>query len=218
MRKSIKIPYDPELDGYYEEAGGKWAILFAHGSKASIDDGFIPALSKKLAEKNISSLVFNFPYRQSGSNRIDDILELDNAYQAAWSYASSTYPNKKWVLAGHDIGAEVAIRSSGLIITEDGSIPPVISISYPLYPPNRPEQVQAGSLGAVMGEVLFIQPEDSNQGSFTRLRNQVQMMAPHADISKIRGANHELEVKDKSPSRVAYWVTNDIERFLRNQP
>lgn len=216
MSKSVEIPFTPSLSGRVIEESGKWGVIIAHGVKSTIEEGLIPSLMKKLAEKNISSLSFNFPFRESGSNSIDDIQKLDQAYEAAWNFAITEYSSKKWVLCGHDIGAEVAIRTSGLVMTDDGQIPPVISISYPLYPPNRPEQVQMGSIGAVMGEVLFIQPDKSNQGSFDRLRNQLQMMVPHADMSKIRNANHEMVVEGKTPSRVAFWITNDIQRFLNN--
>ncbi len=92
----------------------------------------------------------------------------------------------------------------------------VIALNYPLYPPNRPENVDAASLGAIMGDALFVQASDSNQGTYDRMRNQLMMMVPHADIAKIRGANQDFVVKEKSFDRVAFWISNDIERFIKN--
>ena len=216
MESDITIPFQPDLVSIINKQNGKHGLILAHGLKDDMNTGIIPSLAKKLAEKNISSLRFNFPFRINGKKYADDVGTLDNAYLAVWHYATEKYPDINWLVSGIDIGAETAIRASSLMMTPDGSIPTIISLNYPLYPPNKPEQVDASSLGAIMGDALFIQGDESNQGSFDRLRNSIHMISPHAELSKIRGANHEFKVKDKTFDRVAFWISNDIEKFIKN--
>jgi predicted alpha/beta-hydrolase family hydrolase len=212
----ISIPFDPPLDATVNIRSGKYGLILAHGKTDDISDGILPSLQKKLAEKNISSISFRFPFRQKGLRQIDDVPTLDGSYLAVWEYVSQNYEQVTWLVGGIDIGAETAIRATSLIMTDDGSVPVVIALNYPLYPPNRPETIDAASLGAIMGDALFVQGSESNQGSYDRMRNQLMMMVPHADIVKIRGANHEFVVKEKSFDRVAFWISNDIERFIKN--
>ena len=40
------------------------------------------------------------------------------------------------------------------------------------------------------------------------------MMANHVEVKMIKGANHNLEVPGKKQDTVAFWIANDIERFL----
>jgi len=216
MVTKIEIPFDPPLDGLVELHSRDQGIILAHGTRGDMDDGILPHLCKKLGEKNISTVRFRFPYRMKGKKHLDDVTTLDNAYVAVWQYITNKYPDKTWLVGGIDTGAETAIRATGLMMTDSGDIPHVISLNYPLYPPNRPEMVDASSLGAIMGDAIFIQASDSNQGTYDRLRNQLQMMVPHADMSKIRGANHDFTVDGKNPDRVAYWISNDIDRFIKN--
>jgi len=214
MEKEVNIPFNPQLEAIVNIESGPYGLILAHGSRGGMKTGILPSLSKKLAEKHISCLRFNFPFKTSKSRQIDDVGTLDNAFLSVWQFAVDSYPAITWLAGGIDIGAETAIRSTGLMMTDDGVIPAVIALNYPLYPPNRPEQVDASSLGAIMGDAIFIQGSESNQGSFDRLRNSLRMFAPHADMAKIRGANHDFKVPEKDSDRVAYWISNDIEKFI----
>lgn len=217
MPQTHKIPYKPDLTAIVNLNNGDWGLIIAHGENSKIDEGFLPSLAKKLAEKDISSVRFNFPFREHArKRRVDDVNILDQVYLEVWNWVNEKYPDKKWVLAGHDVGAETAIRVSGLVMNPMGQIPPVICLNFPLYPPNRPEMLKGGSLGAIMGDVLFIQAEKSNKGTFDRIKNQVNMMASHAQVNKIGKADHQFNVENKTFDRVAYWISNDIKRFLKS--
>lgn len=210
----IEIPFDPQLNGDVLEAKGEWGIILAHGEQSKIDDGILNALAKKLMKKDISTLRFNFPFRVNASKKIDNIGILDQAFVTTWNYAIKNYPNIRWAVGGHGIGGLTAVRAAG-IMYDDSGIPPVVCLNYPMYPYNRPELVDTMALGALLGDGIFCQGDLSKRGTYDRLRNQIQMMARHAKIVKIKGANHLFEVKGKEISTVAYWIANDIARYLR---
>lgn len=208
------IPYDPNLNSIIGIGSHKYGLVIAHGERSFIDEGIINSLAKKLAEKQISSLRFNFPFRENQTKADSDEI-LDKAYIHVWNWVNEKYPNIKWVLAGHDIGAVSAIRIS-ILASEIGEIPAIICLGYPMYPVNRPELVDTRSFGAIMGDALFIQGDKDTRGSYDRLANQIQMMATHCITNKIKGANHDFQVEGKNFDRVAFWISNDIENFLKN--
>ncbi|MHA2029100.1 MAG: alpha/beta family hydrolase [Candidatus Kariarchaeaceae archaeon] len=210
----IKIPFETELDGEYTEARGDWGVILAHADKFGINEGILPHLSVKLRGKDISSVRFSFPFQMRKENRVNDNQILDQAYVAAWNYVSSQYPEKKWCVGGLGIGGLTSLRVATICYADFG-IPPVICLSYPMYPINRPELVDTGALTALVGDGLFCQGNISKRGTFDRLKNQANMMARHAKISLIRGANHYMEVDGKETQTVAYWIATDIARFLK---
>lgn len=213
MVKSEMIPYSPEIPARISIRDGPWGVIIAHGERSYIDKGILPALSKKLSEKNISNILFNFPFRIEERKYDKDTFSIDETFKAVYKWVTEKYPEKQWILGGHDIGAESTVRIAP-IVSDFGELPPIICLSYPLYPPNRPDQVDMRPLGAIIGEALFCQGTESNRGNHTRIRNSIRMMAEHVHVSPIKGANHQLEIKGKDFDRVAYWISNDFERFI----
>ncbi len=212
---SITIPYNPDLIAIENIISGDNGIIIGHGERSRIEEGILNSLSKKLYSRKISTVLFNFPFRMLNKKKVDNIETLDQAFLKVWNYVKEKFPDKRWSVSGHGIGVESAIRMSGLIFSDEG-IPPVIGLSYPMYPLNRPELVNTNTLGALMGDALFCQGDQSKRGTYDRLRNQIQMMAGHAHVKKIKGANHNLEVLGKPIETVAHWISNDIEKFLKN--
>ncbi len=95
-----------------------------------------------------------------------------------------------------------------------GEIPPIIALSFPLYPPNRPEKLRVDELSAIMGPILFCQGNKGNQGTYDRLTNQLAMMANFAEAKLIKDADHNFNVLGKPPKIVSKWLANDISSFL----
>ena len=112
------------------------------------------------------------------------------------------------------MAAECAVRIAPVLTSDDG-IPPIIGLSYPLYPMHQPELGDPRIFGAILGEALFCQGDKSNRGDYKRLDNSMIMMANHVKVRKIRGADHNLKVSGQSSDKVAYWIANDIENFFR---
>ena len=129
------------------------------------------------------------------------------------SSAFAQYPEIRWALGGHEVGAESAVRIASIL--DDGTnVPAIIGLGYPLFPLNRPELADPRSLAAILGEAIFCQGSSSKRGDYQRLVNSIQMMANHVEVKMIKEGNHNLEVPNKKQDTVAFWIANDIERFL----
>ncbi len=212
MENSITIPYSPELHGITRIKNGKWGIVLGHGEYTDIDKGVLASVSKKLAEKNISTVRFNFPFRMS-KIKYKDPASLDQAFIHVYNWIVQQYPDIRWAMGGHGIAAESSVRIASIL--DDGSnVPAIVGLSYPLFPLNRPELADPRSFAAILGEGIFCQGSNSKRGDYQRMENSIQMMANHVQVKLIKGANHNLEVPDKKQDTVAFWIANDIEKFL----
>ena len=195
MEDKITIPYSPELNSLTRIQDGKWGIVFGHGEFSNIEDGILASVSKKLAEKNISTVRFNFPFRMLNIKNKDSSA-IDQAFIHVYNWIVSQYPNIRWAMGGHGIAAASSVRVAS-ILDDGANVPAIVGLSYPLYPLNRPELADPRSLAAILGEAIFCQGTSSKRGDYQRMENSIQMMANHVLVKKIKGANHNLEVPGK---------------------
>jgi len=200
------------MEGKVYPSNGSRALLFTHGEKTDIEDKLFHFIAKDLQKNGVTVAYFRFPFRVRKKRISDPNHILDEAFQAAWRWiqSDSELAKKHWAIGGHGIGASTAMRASGLL----GEIPPIVAISYPMFPANRPEYLEVSELYAIMGPIFFITGDSGNRGTHERLLTQINMMATFAEAKQIRGADHNMEVKGRSPGKIASWMANDINKFL----
>ncbi len=216
MPKSIQIPFSPPLEGTIYPASGELGLIFTHGERSDIDAPIFNELAKDLSKRGVTVLLFRMPFKSKKKRIPDPPTIQEEAFMAVWDWVhtQSDLKSKKWSFGGHDIGAKAAIRTAMIVGMSHSHIPPVVSISFPLYPPNRPEKLSTDELNAVMGAVLFCQGDRSNQGTYDRLVNQLATIANFSETKLIKGADHDMNVEGRPPHIVAKWLSNDIVSFL----
>jgi uncharacterized protein len=210
-----QIPYSVPLDYNIYTSNGKWAVLFTHGERTDITDELFKSMGKELVKKGITFINFRLPFKMLGKKHPDALNELDEAFITVFNHITTDprLEGKRIAIAGHGVGGATALRISGLVSVL-GEIPPIIVLSYPMYPPNRPEAMNVSELGAILSNVLFITGDKGNRGTHDRLISQLAMAASFAETKLIKGGNHDLEVPDRKPYLVGRWIANDISVFL----
>lgn len=211
----VQISEEPQVNGKLFFAEGDKGLLLTHGERTDIDEEIFRNIAKDLQKKNITTLLFRMPFKVRRKRIPDKPSVQEEVFLKVWEWVHSQ-PNlkgKKWALGGHDIGAKAAIRSASMIAMTT-EIPPVVALSFPLYPPNRPEKLQTDELQAIIGPVLFCQGDKGNQGTYDRLANQLAMMVSFAELKLIKGADHNFNVDGRPPKIVSKWISNDIANFL----
>lgn len=210
-----QIPYSPPLDYNFYASTGDWVLVFTHGERTDVSDEIFKSMRKELVKSGISVFTFRLPFRMQNKKHPDATNVLDDSYITAFNHALSLpeASGKRFVLSGHSVGAATALRVSGLV-TATGEIPPVVALSYPMFPPNRPEKMNVTELGAIMGPVLFCTGDKGNRGTHDRLMSQLAMVANFAETNLIKGGNHDLKVDGKPDYLIGRWLANDISVFL----
>ncbi len=209
MKKSIQIPFNPDINAIIDEVPGKFGIILAHNLMGSMEDPILVELTKKLIKNGITVFRFNFPK----NTRNTPISELEPVFMHVWNWVNTNY-NKYWILAGHGTAAKIAVRIAP-ILDIDGEIPAIIGLNYPLYPPNKPEMADVRELGALLGDALFCQGTRSNRGDYMRMQNSIKMMANHAIVKSIKDADFDFKINGRFSSKVSAWISSDIVEFLK---
>ncbi len=70
-----------------------WIITMAHGAGAGMNHPFMTALANSLAEKNIATLRFNFPFMENKKGRPDLQSVAHKTIEAAINDARKKFPS-----------------------------------------------------------------------------------------------------------------------------
>src|SRR6187399_361090 len=83
-------------------------LTLAHGAGAGMDHPFMVELAEKLAEKNIATLRFNFPYMEAGKKRPDSPPVAHQTIDAALKHALRQAGNIPVFLSGKSFGGRMS--------------------------------------------------------------------------------------------------------------
>lgn len=91
---TVPLPSGGTISGLLQKpASAKACYVFAHGAGAGMNHTFMEAIAQGLAERDIASLRFNFPFMQQGSKRPDSPAVAHAAIRAAVAEAARQMPD-----------------------------------------------------------------------------------------------------------------------------
>lgn len=115
-----------------------------HSTMQSIADAFAAA--------DISSLRFNFPFKEAGKFRVDSKEVSTGTIRAALEFAKENYAGP-YCLGGHSFGGRMASHA----VLDHGLDPAaLIFCAFPLHPAGRPSIERAGHMDAIETPMLFL--------------------------------------------------------------
>ena len=74
----------------------------------------------------------------------------------------------------------------------------LLSLSYPLHPPRKPEQLRIQHLPSLRTPSLFVQGTRDPFGSVEEITNALQLIPAKTELMKVEGAGHDLGFKGKA--------------------
>jgi len=166
-------------------------ITLAHGAGAGKDHPFMQELAEKLAEKNIATLRFNFPYMEAGKKRPDTPQVAHEAIDAALKVALKQSGKLPVFLSGKSFGG----RMSSQYLSEhpDAAVQGIIFFGFPLHAPGKPGIERGEHLKKIKHPMLFL---SGTRDEFARmdLLKKILKKIPSSTLDKIEGANHGFKV------------------------
>ena len=130
-------------------------ITLAHGAGAGMNHPFMTSLANLLAEQNIGTLRFNFPFTEHKKGRPDVPAVAHKTIEAAIKNAHETFPSLPLFAAGKSFGGRMS--SQYLSIHPHREIDGLIFYGFPLHPPGKPSTERAEHLKEVKVPMLFLQ-------------------------------------------------------------
>ena len=161
------------------------AVVLGHGAGGSSWSADLQALTSLTAHEWLVVLVEQ-PWRVAGRRVATPPAQLDVAWLAVMAALTSgrgALP-RPWVVGGRSSGARVACRTAGVVGADA-----VLTLSFPLHPPGKPEKSRASEAQMVMeaGTRLgVIQGEKDPFGSPEEVRSA---LGPGAEVVAVRGTH-----------------------------
>ncbi|HSB92654.1 MAG TPA: alpha/beta family hydrolase [Flavitalea sp.] len=203
--RSVSLTISPDIGKVSAElttpANPVCILAFAHGAGAGMNHEFMVQMSQLLAEKNIATLRFNFPFMEKGKGRPDSPAVAHKAIEAAIKKARSLFPALPLFASGKSFGGRMS--SQYLASQPAVGVNGIIFFGFPLHQSGKPSIERAEHLKSVTVPMLFLQGSRDELASYD-LIEKVCRELPLATLVKIEGANHAFKAgKQEVMARLA---------------
>ena len=93
-------------------------------------------------------------------------------------------------LGGHSYGG----RQASMLAVEDPAIAQrLLLLSYPLHPPQKPQQLRTAHFSNLQTPALFVQGDADPFGSVAEMHSALSLLRASHRLSVIKGAGHDLK-------------------------
>ena len=192
--QSLSLQVSPSIGmvsaEYIAPQKSKCIMTLAHGAGAGMHHSFMVALANALAEADIATLRFNFPFMEQKKGRPDAPAVAHQTIEAAISKARELSPSLPLFVSGKSFGGRM---SSQYVAAHPGTaVKGIIFYGFPLHPAGKPSTERAEHLKQVEVPMLFLQGTRDELATWN-LVESVCSSLPNAELVKIEGADHAFK-------------------------
>jgi len=166
-------------------------LVLTHGAGGDARAPLLVALGEAFAERGVTVVRYDLPYRQaspsgpprpSGAAKDRDGLRETVAAMRARVRGSV-------FLGGHSYGG----RQASMLAAEDASVASaLLLLSYPLHPPQRPDQPRTAHFASLSTPALFVHGTRDPFGTIAELRGALDLIPAATSLVEVAGAGHNL--------------------------
>lgn len=170
--------------------------VFAHGAGAGMNHPFMAAIAAGLAERNVATLRFQFPYMQKGSKRPDSPKIAHAAVRAAVSEANRLAPELPLYAGGKSFGGRMTSQAQALEPLP--GVRGLVFVGFPLHPAAKPSIERADHLFDVRIPMLFLQGTRDELAELSLLQHVCNRLGSLANLKLFPDADHSFHVPARS--------------------
>jgi uncharacterized protein len=172
-------------------------FLCAHGAGGNLADRGVVRTTEVLREHGISTVRFNFVYRERKSSRPDQMPKLTACITAVVDRARAELRPRRLIIGGRSMGGRAAsmLAAGGFVC--DG----LLLLAYPLHPPGRPQQLRSAHLPDIRVPVLCINGTRDDFCTPSLMNEVLTHVPPSWRMHWIEGADHSFHVLKSSGRR-----------------
>ena len=182
-------------------------LVVGHGAGAGLDHPFIVGFCRAMAENDVATLRFNFPYLERGRRSPDPERTLRAAWLAAFEAAVASAAGRPVLVGGKSLGGRIA----SMCVADGMPAAGLVFLGYPLHPPGKPERLRAEHLARVEVPMLFLQGTLDPFARPELIRDVVKGLGGRATLEAIDGGDHSFNVS-KRMQRATRDVWDEIVR------
>jgi predicted alpha/beta-hydrolase family hydrolase len=161
-----------------------------------MDHSFMTAVANGLAQRNIATLRYQFPYMELGKKRPDLPPTAHAAVRAAVAYAAQMFGPLPLLAGGKSFGARMTSQAQA--IEPLPRVEGLVFLGFPLHPSGVPATSRADHLSKVQIPMLFVQGTQDKLADLEHLRPVVAKLGSRATLLVIEHADHSFHVLKRS--------------------
>lgn len=182
VRGFLHEPENPNGDG----------LVITHGAGSNSDTALLKTVAEAFAKAGVVTLRCDLPFRQQRpkgppfpAQAARDREGLRRAVEALREIAG-----RRVFLGGHSYGGR---QASMLAAEEPNFADALLLLSYPLHPPNKPQELRTGHFGSIQIPALFVHGTRDTFGTIEEMRAALTLIPARTDLAIVEGAGHSLK-------------------------
>jgi uncharacterized protein len=194
---SIALPDAQHVSGLLDSPSNPRACyVMAHSAGAGMAHPFMTAIAEGLAERDIATLRYQFPYMEAGSRRPDAPKVAHAAVRAAVSEAARRLPDVPLFAGGKSFGGRMTSQAQAALPL--AGVRGLVFFGFPLHPSGKPSNERARHLFAIGIPLLFLQGTRDALAELQLLQPLCRELGGRATLTLLEHADHSFHVLARS--------------------
>ena len=188
------------------------SLVVAHGAGAGMEHPFLAGFCRAIAEEDVATMRFNFPYAERGRRSPDSERVLRETWLAAFEAAKAA-AKRPVLVGGKSLGGRIASMCVADGMPADG----IVFLGYPLHPPGRPERIRDEHLYRVEVPMLFLQGTADPFARPELMAKVLGRLGERAKLERIEGGDHSFKLRGTrtDPAEVGAGLAGLAAPFVR---
>jgi uncharacterized protein len=169
-------------------------LILTHGAGANCDSPLLVTLAEAFCASGFTVLRCDLPFRQSRPHGPPPrgSAESDREGLRAAVAAVRRLVSGRIFLGGHSYGGR---QASMLAANEPGLVEGLLLLSYPLHPPQRPDELRTGHFPHLQTPTLFVSGTRDGFGTVAEIEVALKLIGARTELITVVGTGHELMTK-----------------------
>lgn len=171
--------------------GGTHLLGLGHGASSNMRTPMLQTISERLAEENIATFRYNFPYSEKGGGR-NSVATCTATIRSAVAAAHKAAPDLPILAGGHSF--------SGRMTSTTQSEEPIDGVSglvffaFPLHPAGEPATKRADHLSNIKIPMLFLSGTRDALAELDLLQPVVEKLGKRVTLHLLDTADHSFKI------------------------
>jgi predicted alpha/beta-hydrolase family hydrolase len=166
-------------------------LVLGHGASSNMRTPMLQAIAEALAEKNIATFRYNFPYSEHGGGRNSkDVCTATIRSAVAAAYKAA--PELPILAGGHSFSGRMTSTAQSEKPIEN--LKGLVFFSFPLHPAGEPDTKRADHLAAIKIPMLFLSGTRDGLAELDLLKPTVKKLGKLATLHLVDTADHSFKV------------------------
>jgi len=189
---SEEVPVRGNLHEPTNSGGG--CLVLTHGAGANCNSPLLIALAEAFCASGMVVLRCDLSFRQARPHGPPPrgSAQGDQAGLRAAIASMRRQTSGHMFLGGHSYGGR---QASMLAAAEHGLADGLLLLSYPLHPPQRPDELRTGHFSSLRTPALFVHGMRDGFGSIAEMEDALKLIPARTRLLPITAAGHELMTK-----------------------